>query len=89
MNDIKKIIDGMSEKEKEELEELFPIINIPKGWVSIEDHLPMMLAVDFLTGTAYKVKDKDGNEFESIVGDHNVWYYSAKEQGITHWYNQL
>jgi hypothetical protein len=74
---------------KEEVEKLLNWdVNIPKGWVSIEDHLPMMLAKDLFTGTAYKVKDKDEKEFVSIVGDHSVWYYEAKELGITHWWNE-
>lgn len=73
---------------KEDLDEYCSIYDIPKGWVNIEDFLPMMLAVDFLTGTTYKVKDKQGAEFLSIIGDHNTWYYYAKENGITHWYNE-
>lgn len=62
--------------------------NIPKGWVSIEEHLPIMYAIDYFNdGTLYKVKDKEGNEFTSSVMDHNLWYYMAKEAGITHWWN--
>lgn len=68
--------------------EYFPPSTRQKGWVSIEEYLPMMHAVDSMQGyTLYKVKDKDGNEFESAVSDHNVWYYMAKEAGITHWLN--
>ena len=60
----------------------------PKGWLSIEEYLPMMCAIDIVQGyTLYKVKDKNGNEFESAVSDHNNWYYYAKEEGITHWWN--
>ena len=66
----------------------FPPDTRPKGWLSIEEYLPMMYAIDIIQGyTIYKVKDKDGNEFESAVSDHNVWYYVAKEAGITHWWN--
>lgn len=47
-----------------------------------------MCAIDIVQGyTLYKVKDKNGNEFESAVSDHNNWYYYAKEEGITHWWN--
>ncbi len=28
------------------------------------------------------------NEFESIVGDHHVWYYMAKDNGVTHWWHE-
>lgn len=79
--------DAIQNMTPEEKEEFFPEDKTPKGWVSIEDHLPKMLAVDFLTGTTYKVKDKNKNEFTSTVGDHNTWYYTAKEEGITHWWN--
>lgn len=63
--------------------------DIPKGWVSIEDHLPQMLAMDIMVGyTTYKVKFKDGTESITAVSDHNIWYYRAKEEGITHWLNE-
>lgn len=61
----------------------------PKGWLSIEDHLPMMDAIDIMNGgSKYKVRYKDGNEGTTMVGDHNTWYYYAKEVGITHWLNE-
>lgn len=61
----------------------------PKGWVSIEEYLPMWLAKDIIQGySVYKVKDKEGKEFNSAVTDHNIWYYIAKESGVTHWYNE-
>ena len=66
--------------------------DIPKGWVSIEDHLPKWCigekAEDMFAGTPYKVKNKEGLEFMSHVLDHNVWYYGALEQEITHWFNK-
>lgn len=72
----------------EELEKYFPKDKTPKGWVSIEDHLPKMLAVDICQGyTEYKVKLEFGEEAYSKVSDHSTWYYYAKEQGITHWWN--
>lgn len=62
---------------------------VPQGWVSIEDHLPKWMGMDVAKGySEYRVKDKDGNEGISYVTDHTMWYYRAKDQGITHWYNE-
>jgi len=58
-------------------------------WVSIEEKLPMMLAEDFMTGTEYRVRYKDGTEGTSFVCDHNTWYHHAIEFGITHWFETL
>lgn len=68
----------------------FPKDKTPKGWVDIEEHLPKCKAMDFIKQgySVYSVRDKDGDEYESYVTDHNTWYYSAKEQGITHWLNE-
>jgi len=72
----------------EEINKYFPPDTRPKGWLSIEEYLPMMMALDILQGySVYKVKYKDGTESKSAVSDHNVWYYEAKEAGITHWWN--
>lgn len=75
----------------EEIEKHFPPENIPKGWVSIEEHLPAVRVDDFLNNNGIVrvilVKDKNGSEFRVNVGDHNMWYYGAKEAGITHWWN--
>ena len=64
----------------------------PKGWISIEDHLPQILVKDFIEGrpTIYKVKDKNGKEFEiGQGGDALVWKYMyAEPLGITHWFNK-
>jgi len=62
---------------------------VPKGWVSIEEHLPMCMAMDFVAQgySVYRVMDKWGNEFDTRVCDHNIWYYDAKSAGITHWWN--
>jgi len=66
----------------------FPDDIIPKGWVDIEDHLPQWMCKDVEQGfSIYKVKYKDGKEFETAVTDHNIWYYDAKAVGITHWWN--
>lgn len=85
----------LKEVPKEELDALIakhcPPDNTPKGWVSIEEALPMVTCDDFLNNDAMvkiiKVKDKNGEEFESQVGDHHIWYYRAKDAGITHWWN--
>lgn len=62
----------------------------PKGWVDIETFLPRMFASDIFQGfTKIKVRYSDGDEGESGVSDHNTWYYLAKEEGITHWYNDV
>ena len=73
---------------KEDIEKYFPERNIPVGWVSIEEHLPMWFAIDVAQGySEYKVKYKDGKESTSGVTDHSTWYYMAKDAGITHWWN--
>lgn len=89
--DLKKIVMQLAALTPEERDKLFPPPpKIPAGWVDIEEHLPMMLAIDYFKGgTVYKVKDKNGNEFVSSVMDHSIWYYLAKEAGVTHWWNEL
>ncbi len=85
----KKIKESLDNLTEEEINEYFPPDTRPKGWLSIEEYLPKMYAIDIIQGyTLYKVKDKEGNEFESGVSDHNMWYYFAKEEGITHWWNE-
>lgn len=84
-----KHIDSLTEEELDELRERFKGPEIPIGWVSIEDHLPMMCASDLMKGyTEYRVKYENGNEGTTGVSDHNMWYYEAKESGVTHWYNR-
>ena len=84
---IKEHFDNLDEKGWEELREFFKD-DTPKGWLSIEEYLPHWLACDVEQGySIYKVRDKDGNEFESPVSDHNTWYYMAKQANITHWLN--
>ena len=84
----KKIDEFLANITQEEINKYFPPDTRPKGWLSIEEYLPLMCAIDIVQGyTLYKVKDKNGNEFESAVSDHNNWYYYAKEEGITHWWN--
>lgn len=64
---------------------------IPAGWVSIEEHLPACLAFDFINKgySEYDVKFEDGSTGVTQVIDHNTWYYYARENGITHWFNHL
>ena len=93
VENLRKILDNMSEKEKEEMRaKYFPEDTTPKGWLSIEDHLPMVTGQDVIDNDALvkhiKVKYKDGTESTSQVGDHHMWYYMAKDSGITHWYNE-
>jgi len=84
----KKLNEALANMTQEDIDKYFLPDTRPKGWLSIEEYLPMMYAIDIMQGyTLYKVKDKDGNEFESAVSDHNVWYYMAKNAGITHWWN--
>lgn len=84
----------MNKIPKETIEKIKKEINaqpkIEKGWVDIEEHLPHCKAIDFITQgcSTYKVKDKNGEEFYTQVTDHNIWYYMAKEAGITHWLNE-
>ncbi len=84
--------EALAKKTPEDIQklfaDLFPPDDTPKGWVDIEEHLPQMLAQDIGAGTRYKVKLSDGTEDYSLVGDHNVWYYEAKEAGVTHWWNE-
>lgn len=84
-NKIKQTLKNMSD---DKLEKYFPKDTKPKGWISIEDHLPMFMVNDLMQGySEYRVIDKDGNESIRRVTDHMIWYYEAKEAGITHWWN--
>ena len=84
-----KLREKLANISQEEIDKYFPKDTRPKGWLSIEDYLPMMLALDItIGGTEYKVRYKDGTEGCSMVSDHSTWYYYAKEIGITHWLNE-
>ncbi len=87
---LKAFSESLSEMSKEELDNFLPEPEIPKGWIDIEEHLPKCLAIDFITKgySEYTAKDKDGNEFETTVTDHGMWYHMAKDAGITHWLNK-
>lgn len=90
---VEKLRNFLENLTPEELEqhriEFFPESTTPKGWVSIDDELPMMTASDKMQGyTKYTVKYADGSYGITGVSDHNTWYYDAKESGITHWWNE-
>ena len=89
--DLKAFEEAIANMSKEDKEKYFPEDKTPKGWVSIEEHLPMVTCDDFLNHNAVvkfiKVKNAKGRIFNSQVGDHQMWYYDAKEAGITHWWN--
>ena len=95
LNELKQKIDNffnnLSEEEKVKLKEkyFFKEYDTHKGWVSIEESLPALRASDlFEGGTEYKILFKGGFEDYSRVTDPNMWYYWAKEVGVTHWYNE-
>jgi len=80
---------ALKEMTPEETEKYFPKDTRPKGWLSIEDYLPMWMADDAAKGySEYRVRLSDGTERTTRVADHNTWYYEAKYNGITHWLNK-
>ena len=84
---IDDFFDNLSEEDIERIKQkYFPESTIPKGWVSIEDHLPQFLVKDVEVGySTYKVRNEE--EFYMDVTDPNIFYYKAKELGVTHWHN--
>lgn len=85
---IDKHLANLSDEDIEEMKKHFEDKK-PKGWLSIEEHLPMMYARDVMQGySLFRVKDKNGNEFQSPVADGNTWYYRAKDSGIIQWFNE-
>ena len=83
---LRESLENMTPKD---IEKYFPKDTKPKGWLNIEEHLPMFMAVDIEKGcSVYTVKFADGTIGQSGVADHNTWYYEAKNAGITHWYNE-
>lgn len=87
---VRKILDSLTD---EQIEKYFPKIDeseIKYGWISIEDELPMCLALDFIKQgyTQIKVKNERGDEFITQVTDHNIWYYEMKDLNVTHWYRE-
>lgn len=85
---LRKHLKSLTKEEKDAIKERLKDKR-PKGWLSIEDHLPMMFVKDLSQGfSVFRVRDNKGEEFDSRVTDHNIWYYRAKEAGITHWLNK-
>jgi len=85
---LRKHLESLTDEEVEKINEKYFTDKRPKGWLSIDEHLPMMRAIDIIQGySLFMVKDKDGNDFWTMVSDHNAWYYKAKDAGITHWFN--
>ena len=88
IDSLKHHLENMTEEEKAEMKEHFRDKR-PKGWLSIEEYLPMMLAQDIMNGySIFKVRYADGKEGNTYVTDQNTWYYMAKVEGITHWLNK-
>lgn len=85
---IDDFFDNLSEEDIERIkQEYFPESTIPKGWVSIEEHLPQFLAKDVGKGfSTYKVRGEGREQYMNVV-DPNIFYYEAKELGVTHWHN--
>lgn len=86
---LQQYIDETPEEERIKFIDMFKGDSIPEGWISIEDHLPKCLAVDFMTGTSYLVRNISGEVWYTSVMDHDAWYHIAKRMGITHWWNSL
>lgn len=86
---LRKWLANMTPEEKEELKEKFKDKR-PKGWVDVNEYLPMMYASDLMQGySVYKVRDSAGKEFDSHVCDGHLWYYyTAQPLNITHWFNE-
>ena len=79
LNEVKQKIDNffnnLTEDEIEKLKEKYSPKenNTPKVWVSIDEGLPMLKAVDlFEGGTEYKILFEDGVESYSRVLDPNA-----------------
>ncbi len=88
MLDLEKFRKALTNMTQEDIDKFKPN-PVPKGWVSIEAHLPMWMALDVVQGySSYKVRYADGSEGMTKVSDHSTWYYLAKEKGITHWFNE-
>lgn len=91
-NMIEKLREHLKNRTPEQIEEdrKFFEDKRPKGWLSIEEYLPSMSAYDFCEKgySVFKVRYSDGREGESVVCDHNTWYYEARDSGITHWLNE-
>ncbi len=87
LKNVDNFFNNITEEQRQRAIEYFKD-DRPKGWLSIEEYLPMMPVDDLVQGySVFKVRDKDGKEFETRVTDHHIWYYHAKDAGVTHWLN--
>lgn len=88
LENLRELLGEMPPEEIGQLKEQFRD-KTPKGWLSIEEHLPKWRGRDVMQGySLYKVRDKDGKEWTEAVSDHNIWYYIAKEMRIVEWLNE-
>lgn len=88
LNNLRNYLKNMTKEQEAEMREHFRDKR-PKGWLSIEEHVPMMLIKDISEGSSkIKVKYQDGTEGFSYVSDGHIWYHRAKDEGITHWFNE-
>lgn len=78
-----------TEKEIEVIKtEYFPKIDLPMGWIGVIDHPPYFREEDLNRGySSYRVLFDDGTEGYTAVADPDTWLETAKEKGVTHWYN--
>jgi hypothetical protein len=91
LENLKKYLENRTEEEIEEDRKFLCGDDeiIPKGWISIEDHLPSFIVRDIEQGySIYEVKNNDGEIGTTTVTDSRMWYYRAKEIGVTHWLNK-
>lgn len=85
---LEALIDNMTPEEKARHEYLLKSSEKPKGWLSIEEHLPVWKAKDFEKGyTTVRVRYSTGRSGYSQCTDHNMWYHIMKDSGVTHWWN--
>jgi hypothetical protein len=84
---VERLMSSVNTERDIEFEKFFKS-RLPKGWISIEQHLPIWLPKDVLKGfSSYMVKNHLGQVFQSKVTDHNLWKLTAIKNNITHWYN--
>lgn len=89
MGALKKLLNEASEEDLARWREILIKNETPKGWISIEKHLPQMKAKDIIQGySVYKCRDSKGVETYTTVSDHNSWYYFALGNDIKEWFNE-
>lgn len=85
---LKKVIKSLDELTSAEVEEYFPIKNIPEGWIDFNLFTPECSLEDFLERGYREVKVRNHSmETTAIIGgDHHS--VVLKSLGYTHWYNE-